>query len=626
MTSACEPHGQCGQYNHSCDTAQERYACGLRLWSAGAARPCDFKKDKLMTTCGLTLPKQTPTSVNLTGLGTLDGFTREGVRHRYFRGVPFAQPPVGDLRFRPPQDQKPFPDGRWNATEFGTTCLQEGPAWYSMQNVQTSGEDCLYLNVYAPPPQAGKKYPVMVYMPAGQYQWGSSDDLENLEAPTSGAARDVIYVTVNYRVGVMGFLALDALRGRDVAHGSMGNYGMQDQRAALRFMRKHAAAFGGDVNNIVLWGESAGATSVSTHMAMPASFPYFDKTIMESGAFNMWGYKTAHDAQANGQKAVANIFKYVNDTSVCPGVTEKSDILACLLNSPASVILSSTSPIYGKAGQVPNNYPYGNTMDKCTFAPTVDGVELVASPLVLLNEGKIAQVPVILGTNRDEGSVFVEFQNGHGDGIKTLVPADRRSAWRSAFKNQQNYTQWASNVWDADVAAHLVEWYRPGGGLTPPLDSVEYPWWWAVSRTIGDFVLSCRARIAGGKLQGLGAKPYMYFYTHTPDYSVNWGMKSLADFGAFHGSEVPFAWGDYFELSEGDERTLSDNMVAYWASFAHTGDPNALNPTLPRWPEYTLANDTTIMFGETPEHASFHNISFIHALKKDVCDYFTPYL
>ena len=204
--------------------------------------------------------------------GRLRGRVNATTGVRSFLGVRYAQPPLNDLRWR-----EPLPERNWtgvrDALNFGDVCLQNPLfGWNSIENRGNMSEDCLYLNVVAPPPRA-KPYPVMVYIHAGEFHFGSGADRESDEPHF---ADDVVLVSFNYRLGVFGFLASDDLRDR-TAYGGTGNYGVHDQRAALQWVQHNIGAFGGDASNVILWGESSGGTSVALHLVSPRSHRLFPR-------------------------------------------------------------------------------------------------------------------------------------------------------------------------------------------------------------------------------------------------------------------------------------------------------------------------------------------------------------
>ena len=234
----------------------------------------------------VTSARADPALVVLTPDGPVRGFEANGTRG--WRGIPYATPPLAALRFRPPTPPTPWTGVR-NATAFGPSCIQMGapslnPHWsaaWETLNLESSSEDCLTLNVYAPPTSTGALLPVMVYMHAGEFRFGASNDDESLLPFGNGAPHSVVLVTLNVRLGILGFAAHDALRSRDATH-STGNYGMQDQREALRWVQRSIHAFGGDAAQVTLFGESSGGTSVAYHVLSARSAGLFKRAIMES--------------------------------------------------------------------------------------------------------------------------------------------------------------------------------------------------------------------------------------------------------------------------------------------------------------------------------------------------------
>lgn len=507
---------------------------------------CDGGLEQIREICGATKGRK-PTPVIETGSGNVQGFIDPDSRHAVFRGIPFAAAPVDDMRWRPPGPAKKWP-GVLNASEFGPTCKQNGPAWSTMGGVRNSSEDCLYLNVYVPTKviqrlaaRAGSKGgpgermpeqrpPTLIYFPAGQFMWGSGNDAENFIAPQTPAGAEIIVVTANYRLGAAGYLALDELRDRDPA-GSTGNYGTLDQRTALLWIKTNIGRFGGDPDNVVLWGESAGAAAVTAHLVMPKSWPYFDKAIMESAAFNGWSYKAFHDATANA-RALA---KHLN----CTKRTNKtvSVNVSCMLEVSIEKLIMYDDDGAGQAdGSL--GMPFGDRIDRSLWAPAVDGVELSGPPTALLKAGKVAKVPMLFGTNRDEGSTFTYNQTGTGDGHSDtssmydgfLYDPEQYAQHSSShggsvpqnfstgmFVNASEFAVWASNFFGANLSEVLLDLYRPwpDRARPHPLEAPEeadtvfnpegiYNWWWSMSRVIGDFVLSCPARRAAKTLAADG--------------------------------------------------------------------------------------------------------------------------
>jgi para-nitrobenzyl esterase len=297
-------------------------------------------------------------------------------------GVPFAAPPTGPLRWRAPAP--PAPWGTRNATWFGPTCPQtEANTWAIFTG---TSEDCLNLNIYAPsaPPPAGG-YPVMVFWYGGSFTYGSAGfplydgwfDVSLLES--------TVIVASNYRLGVLGFLAGDALRA-EAPDGSVGTYGTLDQRAALVFVRDNIAAFGGDPSRVTIFGQSAGAASVANHLVSPGSRGLFARGIIESGAFSTW---TAQPYNISSTR----LAQFAANTGCAGGAGGGgAALLACLRALTAEQVLAGDK---------------GLTSAFLEWSPTIDGVVIPDDPRVLLAAGAAADVPLIMGYNSDEGSMFV---------------------------------------------------------------------------------------------------------------------------------------------------------------------------------------------------------------------------
>lgn len=550
-----------------------------------------YSIDEIEDGCNVT---KAPLRVN-TSLGLIEGYNMDGTERTVFRGIPFAQPPVKTLRWRPPQKVAPWAPKVLDATKFKATCLQLGPAWHTLKNIRFSSEDCLYLNIYAPlsgvaSPGSTPLAPVMVYFPAGQFMWGAANDVENSIRPAQNQfGRDVIMVTVQYRLGPFGYLALQQLRERDpgvpglTPGNSTGNYGTQDQRAALLWIQQNIHLFGGDKNRVMLWGESAGASIVTLQLVTPLSFGLYHAATIESGAFNPWAHKTLDTALTNGfvlAERVGCAHKIANKTHKHPAKWEINT--TCLVMMPASKLLP-----FSDDGNTPAVLPYGDTIDKCTWSAVIDGKELVDKPFNLLKAGKVApHVSVLMGSNRDDGSTFVFQQHGVGDSQRT-----RESIYDLALGRDLTHPQfsnWLNLLFGKNVSAHIASLY-PVENCTKAknktvtcskenrgvgLQSISN-YWWAAANIIGDWLLTCPTQRAARILNSLDPpRPtFVYYFNHTPTYSLN--VDHPNSLGAFHGADVPFFWYDEFELAGPGERELSTTILQYITNLAHTGNPNA---------------------------------------------------
>eukprot|EP01116_Phalansterium_solitarium_P022466 TRINITY_DN7433_c0_g1_i1.p1 TRINITY_DN7433_c0_g1~~TRINITY_DN7433_c0_g1_i1.p1 ORF type:complete len:529 (-),score=81.42 TRINITY_DN7433_c0_g1_i1:161-1717(-) len=308
--------------------------------------------------------------VQLPGGGSIQGKSFE--RFRSFLGIPFAQPPLGALRFAEPV-AAPNWTGVKNALAFGPDC----PQW------SESDEDCLYLNVWAPRASKGANLPVLFWFYGGCWEQGTtSDSLYNGEHLVSHE-QDVIVVSSNYRLGPFGFLGSASLAAESPT-GTTGNYGLLDQRLALQWVQENIAAFGGDKTRVTIFGQSAGSGSVANHLIMPKSFGLYHAAIMESGPFADWIAKPMEVSQQQFDATVAKLGCNVTGYS-------DAQVLACLRNLTSAQIQHSKI----------------DCATTCCYYPTIDGVEISEKPATLAAAGRFNRVPMMLGTTTNEGSSFI---------------------------------------------------------------------------------------------------------------------------------------------------------------------------------------------------------------------------
>lgn len=377
----------------------------------------------------------------------------------------------------------------------------------------------------------------MVFIHGGGYAYGGSHDTELDGGQLVQYRGSVIVVTLNYRVDILGFLGGEALRSRDPT-GSTGNYGIQDQRAAMEWVQTNIHAFGGDAKKVMIYGESAGAGSVSNHVVMKKSFGLFERAAMQSGGFQQWVAKSMKDAQKNYNQAALNLG--------CDG----QDEVACMLGKKPWELF---------VGSEYSALPQLDSWDACRWAPTIDGVEMEVHPMVALANGDIAPtadgklIPIILGTNKDEGTSFIGY-NKIGDLPKSLP----KLLSAKAFLN------WATAIWGESAATKMVDIY-------PLTKRPSFKNWHQATLATGDYMMTCPNRMFG-RLYANKQKEsgFVYFFSEMP------GNKTT-DEGVFHGAEIRFVFHISDELNFGpadDEILLSGQMVCYWANFAETGDPN----------------------------------------------------
>ena len=510
--------------------------------------------------------------------------------HWIYRGVPYAAPPVGDLRFRPPQPL-PLP---WKGIKAFTAptpmCMQTPSGWPTIDDMPGYSEDCLTLNVYVPVASAdaacaAAAMPVMVWLHGGDFQWGGHNDEEISSPPATQAAAHTITVVPNYRLGAFGFLASDALRSRDVEGGSTGNYGLQDQRMAFAWARANAAGFGGDGGRITIFGESAGGGAVSVHLVAEKSWPTFDRGISQSGGFQSWSTKSWPDAVSN--------YEFTLGAVGCAGAAERGDAAAiqCLLAVPAQALLDAT--------QYDGEMPFSDTLTQCEFAPTVDGVELKASAAELLAKGGVhPTAALIIGSCSDEGTFFV---SGNNYDNRTLVRHEAgfySGASLPRTIGSAQFKSWAMGTFGAATGRLVPEVYQVDSGGKgyqgsdgPTLNAqgsgsdayhTFHNPWWAATRATGDFLMTCTARRSARAWETLaasrGAKAggvFTYVFAHAPIFSAQ--MANVGRWGAFHGADVGSVFYSEMELTGTAERILARAMIAYWTNFASSGDPNTLD-------------------------------------------------
>jgi para-nitrobenzyl esterase len=474
-------------------------------------------------------PTPTPTSTIQQGTlieiadGLLQGEIDGGTR-RFF-GIPFAKPPVGDLRWRPPQRPEPW-KGVLEANRMSLPCAQEANTLWAL----SENEDCLYLNVWTPEPAPGRPLPVMVWIHGGGNGNGSTADDVPLgvgglfyNGRALAETRDVVVVTTNYRLNIFGFLSHPDLAAEDRKYPYSGNQALLDQRAALEWVRDNIAAFGGDPTNVTIFGESAGSFNVCYHVASPLSRGLFHRAISESG-----GCTTRQTTLAEAEQRTAALVEAV-------GCGDAKDSLACLRALPVSVLLDNS------AG----------------FDPIVDGGFLANQPRTLYDSGNFAKVPYILGSNTDEGTLF----------LLLSPPVETEEEYLAALEARYG-----------DRADEIAVLY-PVADFANPND--------ALARVVGDSGLVCGTYDSARRAAAGGANVYLYNFARPVLTDV------LPFLRATHGAEIAFVFGSAEAPSPEDE-AIALSMQGYWTRFAETGDPNGEDALA--WPLYDDATDQRINF------------------------------
>jgi para-nitrobenzyl esterase len=478
--------------------------------------------------------------------GIHDGETRA------FLGVPYAAPPVGPDRWRPPQPALPL-DGVFDAVGVGVQCPQS----FSLSG-PGGEEDCLFVNVWTPTGK-GKDLPVMVWLHGGAFIFGSGGDkyyAGRYLAETYG----VVIVTVNYRLGAFGFLAHPELFAEDPAYPSSGNYGIDDQFAALEWVQRNIKAFGGDPARVVLFGESAGGFSTCAHYVAPRTQGLFYAAISESG---LCGTAVNEPSRAEAEAAGIMIAEKVG----CPG----PGAAACLRAKSSQELLDATA-VPPPAMQDPGGPFYaGATVGTL---PNVDGHVMKSTLRDAFAAGGFEPRPLIVGSNRDEGTLF------HSTFFASEIAneADYRGALGRRFG--------AANV-DPIVARYPVASYPSANR--------------ALAEVTGDAFFACPARRTARGASAAGATVYFYNFQRALEQPF------LADLGVFHSSEIPFLFNTdpAFPLGRvGSGQAVADALQGYWTRFAKTGDPNGDGAT--PWPTFDVAGDRHLVIdASTVEGAGY---------------------
>jgi para-nitrobenzyl esterase len=506
--------------------------------------------------------------------GPVDGITRNGVEQ--FLGLPFAAPPVGALRWMPPQPAK-----KWTALRpakaFGPTCAQVttlGP----FAGPPNSNEDCLYLNVFTPDTKA--KLPVLVWIHGGGYFDGASNDYDASKLAAQGK---LVVITINYRLNLFGFLSHPAL---DDQGKPFGNYGLMDMQAALQWVRANIAAFGGDANNVTLGGQSAGAGAAAAHVISPGSAGLFHRAIFQSG-----GYSPIAPLATARERGI----KFA-DAAGCKG--SDAQIALCLRALPAAKIaaLSGTE----------------SATSAFVSGPMIDGTVIPRQAIDAFNTGRFARMPIMMGTTRDEGNFTA--------GIAQYFKKDRSAITRKEFGDyvQRSYGGNAGPggtppAYPKDAVPALTKHYA---GVVPHQN-------WAALH--GD-MLACRGLHVAGAI-AKHAPLYMYRFDDRTAPSYFPKMDGFTP-GAYHTGDIPYVFIGYHGGPDGlrvpltqKQTSLSDKMIAAWANFAATGNPNGRGDApWPRWqagdarPAYFLQDDTWKNTLSNAQFAAAHNCGFFNSI------------
>jgi len=467
--------------------------------------------------------------------GVIAGNARDAAGILNFKGIPYAAAPVGALRWRAPQPALNW-SGTRDAKQYGSRCWANGTSAPVVADPAVS-EDCLFLNVWSGAQNTHERRPVIVWLHGGGFQFGTSGDPRweggNL------AKKGVVVVSLNYRLGVFGHLARADLDAESDGKSS-GMYGLQDHLAALQWVKDNIAAFGGDPINITLMGESAGAHAVGMLSASTLAAGAFHKAIGQSGAFweSEFGPLPSH---------AASVAK-----GLSLGTALAAPDLAALRALPALQLAQATN-----AAAPPFTQPFG---------PSLDGYVLTEEPAVRFFAGRQNDVPLLVGQNVAEGTIFA-------------VPGRALPATAAAF------TAKASSVFGAPNLDSLLGFYPAATDAQAARSSVQL---------LGDLIIGLQTWTWANTQKNTGKSPvYSYFFRQSSAYTPL----------AVHVSEVPYVFQNLLPkataegtvLPGAQDQALADVMSSYWTNFARTGNPNQAG--LPLWPEYSSAGGSVMGLG-----------------------------
>jgi para-nitrobenzyl esterase len=475
-----------------------------------------------------------------TASGVVEG-TRGPNGVRIFKGIPFAEPPVGGLRWKAPQPVK-----RWQgvkaANAFAAAPIQNRGMGGMMGIPDNYSEDCLYLNVWTPAKAADDRLPVMVWIYGGAFAVGATS--APIYDGTHLAEKGVVVVSAAYRVGPLGFLAHPELTSD--GGGSSGNYGLRDQIAGLEWVRDNIAAFGGDPQRVTIFGESAGGISVSMLAASPLAKGLFQRAISQSGG----SFAPPRFAREGGHNVPPLKIAEAEGERYLKGLGAK-DIAAARAMPAADLLKGGTR-----------------------FWPVFDGQVLLGDQYELYQAGRFNDTPVLIGTNSDEGAMFLrpgatidgfvaQIRNGYGERADAILAAYPHATAAQAVKSSKDIFRDSVFAWPS--------------------------WAWA--------------RLQSEKGKG---KAYVYYFDHrTP----------RAPEGATHGAEIAYVFGNLRTMGRTprpEDEAMSELMRSYWANFARTGDPNG--PGVSEWPRFTVAKQQVMQFDASPGPEPVPNLRQLEAL------------
>ena len=471
-----------------------------------------------------------------------------------FKGVPFAASPTDELRWRPPAPVEPW-SGVRDTTTAGPICIQES------RNDVAQSEDCLFLNIWAPD-ETPELRPVMVWIHGGGYTGGSGST--SLYDGTSFASRDVVLVTINYRLNVFGFLAHPALSAES-EHEASGNYGLMDMVASLEWVRDNIASFGGDPDRVTVFGESAGGGAVMSLMLMPQADGLFHRAIAQSNYINGWD-RQLRESVGDWTSAEAQGVQLAEAVGAS-GETALPVMRAATATAVKAAARTGSGDTFSRTGYV--------------WAPNVDGWTIPADPLLMYETGQQHDVPLITGMNGNEGS---------------LMALGERIVNVDAFESH------VRSVYP-DIAETVLDHYQ-----NTTTESVRA----AIDRLVHDMFFAGPVLTQARTHTKVTSPVWLYHFTRVPPTDLG------ATMGSHHAAELVYVFGTMTPkqtspkeaplglTTEGDwtetDRQLSEAMMQYWVRFAATGNPN--RGELPQWTEFNESTNYHLVLGDKVEEST----------------------
>ncbi|RJP33450.1 MAG: carboxylesterase family protein [Actinobacteria bacterium] len=469
--------------------------------------------------------------------GPISGILEEGVWT--YKGIPFAAPPTGELRWKEPQPVEPWEEVL-ACDSYGPACPQPKDDWTGMMDVGYTDEDCLYLNVWTPAESPDEELPVMVWIHGGAFRSGAGSlpvyDGHNL------AEKGVVVVTINYRLGALGLMA-HPLLSQESPEGVSGNYGLFDQVAALEWVQDNIDVFGGDADTVTVFGESAGGMSILDLMVSPLADGLFDRAIVESGPMLDLGLPinempTLEEAEKTGEEISEEL-----------GCDEAEDELAALRETTPDELMAATSA--------------GNQFfSPINLSPNIDGYLLSENPSQAFADGGQHAVPLLTGINANEGTIFLPDITLNQYGLM----------------GDYLYGENAAEVETLYPAQSEAE-------VKPSMD-----------RLITQMGFGASARFTADCMEKVGEPAYLYLFTQTLKDPRTTAL------GSFHGLEIMYVFGNLDKVGvEGldeEDYALSEEMMEYWTGFASSGDPNSGGASV-QWPAYTADTAEYLELGAT---------------------------